>query len=354
MLTKTIADHYPLVSVLDEHGAICGTLPDLSSEQWIGLYAWMVKARAFDQKMINLQRQGRVGTYAPFSGQEAAQIGSFAALDQRDWITTSYRELAGLMYHGLPIEQAMLVSMGHPDAGNMPGHLNIFPIQIIIAAQLLHAVGTAWASKLKGEGSISVTYFGDGATSEGDFHEALNLASVQQIPVIFFCQNNQWAISLPASKQMATPTIAQKATAYGIEGVRVDGNDVLAVYQVMKTAVQRARRGEGPTLIEAVTYRLGSHSTADDPTRYRDHAEWKEWKENRDPLNRYRTFLQHQGLWHEEMERDIQDQAKQEIEAAVVKAESLPKAVPTTVFDHVFETMPKRFVQQKEEMQRYM
>ncbi len=341
---------FPLLKVLNADGTVCGEIPDIPAEKQREMYRGMVLARTLDQRAFNLQRQGRIGTYAPFSGQEAAQIGSFALLEQDDWIASSYRELAGLVYHGLPLAQALLVSMGHPHAGYMPENLNVFPIQIIIAAQTLHAVGTAWASKLKGEKNVSVTYFGDGATSEGDFHEALNFAAVYKVPVIFFCQNNHWAISVPVSQQMATPTIAQKAVAYNMEGIRVDGNDVLAVYTAMKKAVERARAGEGPTLIEAVTYRLGPHTTADDPTRYRDEEVWKGWQE-RDPLIRYRQFLQSEQLWSDEDERLAWEEAKQKVEEAVEMAESFPKPDPAALFDHVYESLPDDAAEQKRELQ---
>lgn len=353
---KIFASDYqtPIHRILSEDGSVCGELPELSNETLCNFYKWMVLARTFDQRAFNLQRQGRIGTYAPFSGQEAAQIGSFALLEKDDWISTSYREWPGLMYHGVPIDQALLYSMGHPDGGEMPEHLNIFPIQIIIAGQLLHAVGAAWASKLRGEKSIAATYFGDGATSEGDFHEALNFASVFKVPVIFFCQNNQWAISVPVSKQTASNSIAQKAVAYGMEGIRVDGNDILAVYSAMKSAVDRARAGEGPTLIEAVTYRLGSHTTADDPTRYRNEAEWKEWLEKRDPIIRFRIFLENNGLWNDDKEKAAWEEAKQTIEEAVVKAESYPKPDPSTVFDHVYSSLSRQLNEQKTEFLHYM
>lgn len=348
---KMTADaEFPVLRILKEDGSVCGEIPHLSVDKLRDFYRWMLLTRMFDQRAFSLQRQGRMGTYAPFSGQEAAQIGSFAVLEKEDWVTTSYREWAGLMYHGVPLHFPLLWSMGHPEAGRMPDHLNVFPIQIIIAGQMLHTVGTAWASKLKGERNISVTYFGDGATSEGDFHEALNFASVYKLPVVFFCQNNQWAISVPVSKQMATPTIVQKAMAYGMEGIRVDGNDILAVYTAMSHAVARARAGEGPVLIEAITYRLGAHTTADDPNRYRDEQEWKEWQEKRDPIVRFRLFLQNQGWWTEEDERQAVEEAKQKIQAAIDSAESYPKANPTSVFDHVYASLPPILAEQKQEM----
>jgi len=347
MQTYTWNGDYPLYRVLDENGVVCGQLPSLSDDKILEMYRWMIITRYFDQRAVNLQRQGRTGTYAPFSGQEAAQIGSFALIEKDDWLFTSYRDLAGLMYYGFPMHQSLFFSMGHPFGGHVPEGMNVLPYQIIIGAQILHAVGTAWASKLKGENRVSVTYFGDGATSQGDFHEALNFASVYKAPVIFFCQNNQWAISVPFQRQMATPTIAQKALAYGMEGIRVDGNDIFAVYNAMKRAVERGRAGEGPTLIEAVTYRLGSHTTADDPTRYRDANELMEWKDKRDPIIRLKKFLENKGIWNESMQKDAEQQAKVLVDEAIAAAESFPKPNPAEVFDYVYSTATPDLVEQK-------
>ncbi|BCJ85468.1 pyruvate dehydrogenase (acetyl-transferring) E1 component subunit alpha [Effusibacillus dendaii] len=349
MKTYTADFGVSMYQILAEDGSVRGDLPELSDDKLIEFYKWMLLTRLYDQRAFNLQRQGRIGTYAPFSGQEAAQIGSFAALKNTDWLATSYREMAGLIYHGLPMEHALLYSMGHPDGGKMPTNLNVLPVQIIIAGQVLHAVGAGLASKLRGESNIAVTYYGDGASSQGDVHEAMNFAAVYKAPVIFFCQNNHWAISVPVSKQMATPTIAQKAVAYGMEGIRVDGNDVLAVYSAMKYAADRARSGEGPTLIEAVTYRLGSHTTADDPTRYRNETELKEWQEKRDPLIRFRIFLENKGIWNEQQENEWREEAKQKIDAAVEKAESHPKAEPSSFFDHVYADLTGPLAEQKQD-----
>ncbi|ATY84300.1 pyruvate dehydrogenase (acetyl-transferring) E1 component subunit alpha [Kyrpidia spormannii] len=339
----------PLYRVLDEEGSPVGPVPDLAEDRLVGMYRGMVLARTFDERALNLQRQGRIGTYAPFSGQEAAQIGSFAVLEKDDWVFPSYRELAGLIYHGLPMERALLYSMGHPDGAKVPEDSRMFPVQIVIASQLLHAVGAGWACRLKGERSVAVSYFGDGATSEGDFHEALNLASVFSVPVVFFCQNNGWAISVPVSHQMRSATVAQRAVAYGIEGIRVDGNDVLAVYEGMLRAVDRARAGEGPTLVEAVTYRLGPHTTADDPTRYRDEEELKRWREQRDPIVRFRKFLEKRGIWSEEQERTEWERARRMVDEAVVRAESYPKADPSFAFEHVYALMTPDLSNQRDE-----
>ncbi|SFV04459.1 pyruvate dehydrogenase (acetyl-transferring) E1 component subunit alpha [Alicyclobacillus macrosporangiidus] len=338
MRTYSWEEEIPAHQVLAPDGSVVGEWPEsLDDERLRSFYRWMVFARRFDQRALTLHRQGRLGTYAPFSGQEAAQIGSFAALEKTDWVFPSYREVAGMMYHGLPPEMALLFSKGHPDAGKVPAELNMLPGKIVIAAQILHAVGAAWACKQRGEDRVASAFFGDGATSQGDFHEALNFAAVFRVPAVFFCQNNQFAISVPVTRQMATPTVAQKAVAYGIEGIRVDGNDVVAVYAAMCRAVARARAGGGPTLVEAVTYRQGPHTTADDPRRYRDPQVHQTWVEALDPIRRLRLCLERRGAWDEAAESAWIREADERIAAAVERAESYPAPDAAEVlFGHVY------------------
>jgi pyruvate dehydrogenase E1 component alpha subunit len=339
------------VQILDESGnAAASDIEAMDDELFVSMYEWMLKARQFDIRLVKLQRQGRVGTYAPYSGQEAAQVGSALALQKDDWIFPSYRELAASMVHGMPLKQFFLYTKGHLDGGKTPEGLNIFSTQIIIGAQMLHAAGCGWASKLKGEKTVSVSYFGDGATSEGDFHEALNFASVYNVPAVFFCQNNHWAISVPLKQQTASRTLAQKAIAYGMKGVQVDGNDVLAVHQVMKEAVERARNGEGPTLIEAVTYRQGPHTTADDPTKYRDGEEVDVWVKEKDPLVRLRAFLEGQGLWSGEKEDEAVQKITEEINEAVEEAEKTKIPSLYEAFDYVYDTSHPLLEKQKQEV----
>jgi pyruvate dehydrogenase E1 component alpha subunit len=314
----------------------------------IEFYKWMRKIRLFDQRSVILQRQGRIGTYAPLQGQEAAQVGSALALNREDWIFPSYREHGVAMIAGMPLKQSLLYWMGQVEGCCPPEGVKLFPPAVPIATQIPHAAGAAWASKLKGESSVAVAYFGDGATSEGDFHEGLNFAGVFRLPVIFFCQNNQYAISVPFSRQTATETVAEKAAAYAIRGVRVDGNDVLAIYTVMKEAVERARTGGGATLIEAVTYRHGAHTTADDAGRYRKQEEAREWVELRDPLTRYRRLLESEDLWSEAEERDWEAHCKQEIEEAVREAESAEASPASHLFAHVFADLPPSLLRQRE------
>lgn len=321
---------------LDENGVLLSEKKAASDEQILEMYQWMLKARLVDEKLLRMQRQGRIGTYGPYSGQEAAQVGSVFALEKEDWIVPSYREHAGNLVHGMPLEQLIMYTKGHLHGGRIPEGVNIVPIQIIIAAQALHAVGIAYSQKYKGENNISVSYFGDGATSQGDFHEALNFASVFKLPTIFFCQNNQFAISVPLERQMASRTIAQKAVAYGMPGVQVDGNDVLAVYEVMKEAVERARNGEGPTLIEAVTYRLGPHTTSDDPTKYREKEEVEPWKEVRDPLRRVRLYLENNNLWNAEKEEAFSQSFQDELNAIIDEIESREFPKVDEAFEYVY------------------
>lgn len=320
----------------------------MSDEEMVRLYRWMQFCRIYDQRCINLQRQGRMGTYAPLSGQEAAQTGSAAALRSTDWIFPSYRDHAATMLHGLPVPSVMLYWMGREEGNVAPEGVNIFPASVPIGTQMLHATGAAMAAKLQGNDDVFMTYFGDGATSEGDFHEALNFGSVFNAPVIYFCQNNQFAISVPFHKQMRSKTVAQKAVAYGIDGYRVDGNDLFAVYEITKKAVEKARSGGGPTLIEAVTYRHGAHTTADDPTRYRDPEEVRMWVEERDPIKRLRTFLTKRGLWNDDMQAQAEEELGQQVDEAVQYAEGLPPTDPGHIFDYTFAELPADLEQQKQ------
>ncbi|MFC7392931.1 pyruvate dehydrogenase (acetyl-transferring) E1 component subunit alpha [Scopulibacillus cellulosilyticus] len=342
-----------MVQLLDETGDYNPIkIKSFDNQLLLSMYKWMLKARQFDIRMVKLQRQGRIGTYAPFQGQEAAQIGSALALEKDDWMFPSYREVAATLVHGATFKQNILRSKGNFGVGGSTDE-NIFPIQIIIGAQTLHAAGCAWASKLKGEKVVSACYFGDGATSQGDFHEALNFASVNQVPAVFFCQNNQWAISVPRNKQTASRSIAQKALAYGMKGVQVDGNDCLAVYQVMKAAADSARNGDGPTLIEAITYRQGPHTTADDPTKYRSERDAEAWQ-NKDPLVRFKRFLTDNKLWSEEKERDELQTIKNDIDQAVKAAEETPPPTLDEIFDHVYDKPHELLLMQKEEAKAFI
>src|SRR5437899_8692575 len=258
------------LSILDSEGNLDAALePKLSDRDLRSLYRAMLLGRRLDERMVRLQRQGRIGTFAPIKGQEASQLGSAFTLRRSDWMVPSFRETAAMVWRGWPIEKLLLFFSGHLEGGQPALEQRDLPITIPVSTQLPHAVGLAYAAQYREDDVVVMAYFGDGATSEGDFHEALNFAGVWHVPVVFVCQNNQWAISVPLKKQTNSKPIAPKAPAYGLPGIQVDGNDVLAVYAASREAVARARAGDGPTLIQRVTYRLGLHTTAHDPTKYR-------------------------------------------------------------------------------------
>lgn len=336
-----------MVSILTADGCCNETLrPGLDDEHIRTMYRQMLTLRLYDRKAVSMQRQGRFGTYAQMEGQEACMVASTYPLEPRDWIVSSYRETGAMWMHGVPLKLLSLYWMGNEFGSHMPAGVNVLPVSIPVGSHPLHAVGLAYAGKYRQDGSVAVAYFGDGATSEGDVHEAMNMAGVYKAPCVFFCQNNQYAISVPVREQTAAPTIAQKALAYGFPGVRVDGNDVMAVYAVMREAVERARRGDGPTLIEAYTYRLGAHTTADDPTKYRDDAEAESWRP-RDPLLRVQTYLHARGAWSEDWEHELLEACTGEVEQAMNDAEAVPQPPPQDMFRYMFAELPAALREQE-------
>ncbi len=334
------------LSILDSDGNLDTALePDIAPDNLKRLYRAMLLGRRLDERMVRLQRQGRIGTFAPIKGQEASQMGSVFTLRPTDWMVPSFRETAAMLWRGWPIEKMLLLFAGYLEGGQPAPDQRDLPITVPVATQLPHAVGLAYAAQYRGDDAIVMAYFGDGATSEGDFHEALNFAGVWHVPIVFVCQNNQWAISVPLKKQTHSRTLAQKALAYGFPGIQVDGNDVLAVYAASREAAERARGGDGPTLIECVTYRLGVHTTADDPTKYRSEEEVKAW-EQKDPLTRFSAYLQKKNL----LEEGLEGQIDAEIAAAVQRFEATPAADPLTVFDHIYGEPAPHHRAQREEM----
>ncbi len=349
-----IADKVEYLSILDGNGELDSDLePDISEEILLKLYRAMILGRKFDERMLNLQRQGRIGTFPPISGQEAAHLGTAAVLELSDWFVPAFRETAAEIWRGRSLESVITYYNGFGEGGYIPPDRNDLPVSIPVGSQILHAVGLAWAAKYRKTDRVAMVYFGDGGTSQGDFHEGLNFAGVFQVPAIFICQNNQWAISMPRSKQTRSKTIAQKALAYGIPGIQVDGNDILAAYAASKEAVDRARSGGGPTLIECVTYRLTVHTTADDPRRYRTEEEVERWKK-RDPIIRFQKYLVDKGLLSEEKIDGIESAVLDEIQAAVDKAEDQMKKMgdPMHMFEHAYAEMPSSLKEQKEEFAR--
>jgi pyruvate dehydrogenase E1 component alpha subunit len=333
------------LSILDSEGTLDTSLePPLSADDLKSLHRAMLLGRRLDERMVRLQRQGRIGTFAPIKGQEASQMGSAFTLRRQDWMVPSFRETAAMVWRGWPIEKLLLFFAGYVEGASPAPDQHDLPVTIPVATQLPHAVGLAYAAQYRGDDVVVMAFFGDGATSEGDFHEALNFAGVWHVPVVFVCQNNQWAISVPLKKQTHSRTLAQKALGYGMPGIQVDGNDVLAVYVAAREAVERARRGEGPTLIECVTYRLGFHTTADDPSKYRSEEEVKAW-ERKDPLTRFRAYLERRNL----LEAGLEQQVDEEIAAAVRRFEAVPPADPLSVFDHVYAEVPPHLAAQRAE-----
>jgi len=340
--------HVEHLSILDSDGNLDAALePALGADEHRALWRAMLLGRRLDERMVRLQRQGRIGTFAPIKGQEASQIGSVAALRTTDWMVPSFRETAAMIWRGWSIEKLLLFFAGYLEGAQPTPDQRDLPMTIPVATQLPHAVGLAYAARYRGDDAVVMVYFGDGATSEGDFHEALNFAGVWQVPVVFVCQNNQWAISVPLKKQTHSRTLAQKSLAYGLPGIQVDGNDVLAVYVAAREAVERARAGAGPTLIECVTYRLGMHTTADDPTKYRSADEVRAW-ERKDPLTRYRAYLDVRGL----LEAGLEAQIDEEIADGVRRFEATPPADPLAMFEHVYAEPPAHLRAQRTELAR--
>lgn len=351
-MVKKVLKEFPVeyVQVLDENGNCDEELmPQLSNEQIKNFYEKMVLVRWFDQKAFNMQRQGRIGTYIQGKGQEATQVGASLALRDDDWLFPIYRDSGMLLVRKQPIHMILQYWNGDERGMKAPDNVNNFPISIPVGTQTPHASGAGWAAKLQGKDQVAMVTMGDGATSKGDFHEGLNFAGVFKTPSIFLCQNNQFAISVHREDQTHAETIAQKAIAYGIKGVLVDGNDILAVYRTVSEAAERGRRGEGPTLIECYTYRLADHSTSDDASRYRDEAELQKWLK-RDPIERLEKFMKVRGLLDDTYKEKVLNDAKAFVESEVEKFEALTPPNKEDMFTFTFNELTPRQEEQLEDM----
>lgn len=352
----------PVIQVLQEDGTIAkGMEPGLSKDDLVNLYRHMLMVRVLDDRMMTLQRQGRLGFYLTTRGEEATHIGSTYALRDDDLVYPCYREHGSAFVRGFSLQDYVNQCYGNsedPHKGRqMPNHWgsaehNLVTISSPVGTQIAHAAGSAMASQVLDEDTVTLVYFGDGATSQGDFHVGMNFAGVYKAPCIFFCRNNGYAISVPTERQTANTIFAQKAVAYGFPGVRVNGNDILAVYKVTKEAAERARAGEGPTLIEALTYRRGAHSSSDDPTRYRTSDEEQYW-DARDPLHLLRKHLEVQDLWNEDKQKAAEEEYLAQVKEAITTAESLGKPGIESLFEDLFDELPDNIKEQRDDLLAY-
>lgn len=333
------------LEILSPDGTVDKNLmPELNDQTIKEMYESMVLTRVFDDTAFRMQREGRLGTYAQTYGQEA-QVGVAFAMSDDDWFFPSFREHGIMMRRGVTPELLLQYFAG--DFSRFPDNVNCMPVTIPVGTHIPHAVGVAWAFKLKEEKKASVVCFGDGATSKGDFHEGMNFAGTFQVPCVFVCQNNQWAISMPRSKQTRAETIAQKAVAYGFEGMQVDGNDVFAVYSAVNESLAKAYEGNGPTLIEMDTYRMGHHTTSDDATRYREPEEVKDWAK-RDPIDRLKKFMEQNGIWSQDYEKGVMESAEKIVSDGATKEESRPQPKPEDIFNNVFAELPNGLKEQRD------
>jgi pyruvate dehydrogenase E1 component alpha subunit len=350
-----------IVSVLRDDGSLDPAHdPGLSDSDVVKLYRSMVETRTIDERMVMLQRQGRIGFHVGSLGEEAAILGSAFAMRQADSLFPCYREFGAALLRGLPLQTLVDNMFGNANdtvkGRQMPCHyvskkIGWASISSPVGTQITQAVGFAWAAKIQKQDVASLVYFGDGATSSSDFHSGMNFAAVFKVPTVFLCRNNGWAISVPVERQTATHTFAEKALAYGMPGIRVDGNDVFAVVRATRDAIERGKRGEGPTLIEAITYRMGGHSTNDDPNRYRESQELAEWTP-RDPLGRLKRHLEQRGLWTDAAQSELRAEVEQRLKEAISVAERTPSPGLESMFDDVYEKPPWHLAEERAELLR--
>lgn len=347
-----IIENNTMIQFLNPEGEVVRKegFPRLSEKEVKNMYELMLLSRIFDNVALKLQREGRMLTYASLLGQEASQIGSALAMSDQDWFTSSYRDHGVWIARGFPMEGLYLYWAGDERGMKIPDNIKALPPAIPVGSQIPHAVGLAWAQKLQGKKSVALTYFGDGATSKGDFYEGLNFAGVFQIPCVFICENNQWAISVPLFRQTKSESLAQKALSCGVEGILVDGNDIFAVYKVAKEAIEKAREGKGPTFIECYTYRIESHTTADDWRRYRDPKEVEEWKK-KDPVIRLQKYMARKGWWNEKYEEKVQRESESQVKEAVRRFESVASSSPEDMFQNIYNKLTPNLEEQIKEFE---
>ncbi len=338
------------LEILDSEGqADAALMPEIDASRIRDLYRDMVQMRTFDTKALKLQRQGRMGTWPPIKGQEAVQAGVAMAMGEDDWLIPAFREHGIMVLRGVPLHLVFAYWAGDERGSSYPAGVRCFPVAVPVGSQWQHGTGVGLSLKLRGEPAVAVTFGGDGSTSEGDFHEAVNCAGVYGANTLFVIQNNQWAISVPLHRQTAAESLAQKAHAYGIPGIQVDGNDVFAVYAAATEAIERIRRGDGPTLIEAVTYRLGDHTTADDASRYRADEELEKW-EGRDPILRLRRYLVSRDLWDDDQEAVLQEEAVSWVDGQVKELEAMEPQAPEDIFTSMYDALPPHVVEQMQSL----
>lgn len=347
MIKRVFDGSVDYVQVMDEQGKIDQTIfpQGLTDQTIVDMYKQMSLARAVDAKVLSLQRQGRMVTYAPVIGEEATQVGASMAMSKQDIFVPSFRQHAVFIARGVPLETFFLYWRGYEEGSIIPESVKGYPVIVPVATQIPHASGIAFAQKYKKTGAAVVAYVGDGGTSEGDFYEGINFAGEFKLPVVFVIENNQWAISEPRSRQTAAQTLAQKGIAAGIKCVQVDGNDVVAVYKVVREALTGV--ADGPTVIECITYRMSMHTTADDPTKYRNEADVEYWKQ-RDPIARVREYLLLKGLWSNQMQTAMEEENLKVIDAAVEKAEAF-RPDPKSMFDNVYSFVPQTLKEEYED-----
>lgn len=344
-----------MFQVMDDNGKIINPawMPEIEPEKLVRIYKDMLFARTADLQIVSYQRQGRIYTYPPNYGQEAIAAAAGALIKDHDWMVPAFRELGTMLAKGVTLKEMFLYFMGNEEGSNFKNANFTLPISVPIASQLVHAAGIGYAINYNKEKKVVYAFVGDGGTSEGDFHEAVNFAGVWKVPVIFIIQNNQYGISTPTRMQTASENLAVKAVAYGVKGIQVDGNDIFAMYKVIEESAKLCLNGDGPVLIEAVTYRKGAHTTSDDPTKYRTKEEEDAWEE-KDPLKRLRLYLIENGLWSDKEESKIIPQYKEEIDRQFIEAENHPPYPKEDVFRHLYSEMPDDLKEQENQYDRFL